>query len=495
MKCKYCEAELEEGVTLCPGCGKDNSGAPEEVAFEIVATEGTLPETEAPAQAPEIKEGAKLSSGKLALTIAACVVLLAVLVALILGGLSAPDSTGETEDTTTAATGETQLETQPAATVPEGTGLNDPTCKGTYTVSDEEVKAAADAVIATMGEDQLTNAQLQVYYGLMVNQFLSSEDFYYLYYYGEFDYTQPLDTQYCYYDTTLTWQQYFLQEALSAWQCYQSLAREAKAAGFEMPTKYREYLDSLPATMESDAISGGFADAQEMVEYNLGACVTVEDYLAFQETYYLGYSYYLSLSEQIQPTDAEVEAYFAEHEAEYADMGLTKDYKLVDVRHILIMPQGATAETVTTETFSDEAWAWAENEAQTILDTWLAGEATEESFGALANAHSQDGTDTDGDGVGDTGGLYTEVYQGQMVTEFDAWCFDGVRQTGDYDIVKTVYGYHIMYFVGENYMWDDYAREDMITEQQNALIESAMAIYPVEAEYSAMVIADLNLAS
>ena len=23
-KCKFCEAELEEGVTLCPSCGKNN---------------------------------------------------------------------------------------------------------------------------------------------------------------------------------------------------------------------------------------------------------------------------------------------------------------------------------------------------------------------------------------------------------------------------------------------------------------------------------------
>ena len=24
MNCKFCNAEMEEGVTLCPACGKDN---------------------------------------------------------------------------------------------------------------------------------------------------------------------------------------------------------------------------------------------------------------------------------------------------------------------------------------------------------------------------------------------------------------------------------------------------------------------------------------
>ena len=34
-----------------------------------------------------------------------------------------------------------------------------------------------------------------------------------------------------------------------------------------------------------------------------------------------------------------------------------------------------------------------------------------------------------------------------MVDAFDKWCFDEARQPGDHGIVKTSYGYHIMYFV------------------------------------------------
>ena len=46
------------------------------------------------------------------------------------------------------------------------------------------------------------------------------------------------------------------------------------------------------------------------------------------------------------------------------------------------------------------------------------------------------------------GGLYTEVYKGQMVTEFNDWCFDPSRQTGDTGVIETDYGAHVMYFVG-----------------------------------------------
>ena len=42
------------------------------------------------------------------------------------------------------------------------------------------------------------------------------------------------------------------------------------------------------------------------------------------------------------------------------------------------------------------------------------------------------------------------VYHNMMVTEFNDWCFDAARQPGDTDIVETTYGYHIMYFVGQD---------------------------------------------
>ena len=37
-----------------------------------------------------------------------------------------------------------------------------------------------------------------------------------------------------------------------------------------------------------------------------------------------------------------------------------------------------------------------------------------------------------------------------MVDSFSTWCFDTSRQAGDTAIVRSDYGYHIMYFVSEN---------------------------------------------
>ncbi|NLA81485.1 MAG: hypothetical protein GX849_01380, partial [Clostridiaceae bacterium] len=46
------------------------------------------------------------------------------------------------------------------------------------------------------------------------------------------------------------------------------------------------------------------------------------------------------------------------------------------------------------------------------------------------------------------GGLYADVAAGSMVPEFEKWSVEEGRKEGDTGIVKTTYGYHIMYFEG-----------------------------------------------
>jgi hypothetical protein len=48
------------------------------------------------------------------------------------------------------------------------------------------------------------------------------------------------------------------------------------------------------------------------------------------------------------------------------------------------------------------------------------------------------------------GGLYENVYPGQMTHAINEWCFDESRQPGDHSIIETDYGFHLMYFVGHS---------------------------------------------
>ena len=140
--------------------------------------------------------------------------------------------------------------------------------------------------------------------------------------------------------------------------------------------------------------------------------------------------------------------------------------KTVDVRQILISADTSTAdeaentetetsaagETETAETESAEAQeqakedakAAAKTKAEQILKDWKSGDATEDSFAELAKTYSDD------TGSNTNGGLYEAVKEGQMVTNFNDWIFDASRKPGDTGIVESDYGYHIIYFVGDD---------------------------------------------
>ena len=148
--------------------------------------------------------------------------------------------------------------------------------------------------------------------------------------------------------------------------------------------------------------------------------------------------------------------------------------QLVNVRHILFSYEGGTTdETTGTTTYSDEEKAKAKAAADEILAAFEAGEKTEEAFAALATEKTTD------PGSKENGGLYENVYPGQMVTAFNDWCFDAARKTGDTAIVETEYGCHVMYFVGNSdmtyrdFMIESSLRNADLSAWETGLIDAA----------------------
>ena len=423
---------------------------------------------------------------KIALAVVAVVAVIALVATWVIHGREDGGSNQELTNATGTqdSTGETTGETVEPGTVPPDGNHDDATCKGTYTVTDEQVVADADKVIATLGDQQMTNADLQIYYWMQVVSFLNEYGSYASYI--GLDYTQPLDTQVM--DETGTWQQYFLQCGLDAWCAYEALAQEAIAAGFDKESEdYQTYIASVRDEVKASAESYGYESLEEMLTSIVGPGSNEEAYIDYMQTYYLGYLYYNALYEQMIPTADEIETYFDSKAETYAEEGISKDEGIyVDVRHILVMPEGGTTDESGATTYSEEEWEAARVEAQLILDNWLAGEATEESFGDLAAEHTDDSNGADG-------GLYTYVYEGQMVTEFNDWCFDPARQVGDYGLVKTTYGYHVMYFSGSNPIWYVTAQADLENEIANSIVPDAMEKYEATFDYPSMVLGYVDL--
>ena len=160
----------------------------------------------------------------------------------------------------------------------------------------------------------------------------------------------------------------------------------------------------------------------------------------------------------------------------YVVVFLSRDdnhYKTANVRHILIRAE-ANDEGV----YTDEAKAAAKARAEEILAEYENGEKTEESFAALAEQYSED------TGSNTNGGLYENVAKGQMVEEFDAFCFAD-HQSGDTGIVYgesgSYAGYHVMYYVGEGMLYSDYlADTELRNDAASAWIEEREAANPTK---------------
>ena len=460
-----------------------------------------------------------------------------------------------------------------------------------------------NTIAATVGDHEISNAELSYYYMDALNNFNSTYgDYAFLY---GIDTSVALDQQIIDEQTGETWADSFIEQAIASTQAVYALVDAAKAEGFTLPEEQQQQLDLTASNLDAYASIYGYENADAFIKAQYGNGTSKQSYLdyyernliasAYQTAYqdaltytddqireadrtnaaiYSSYSYnqyYVApskfltggttdedgnttysdaenaaalqaaeeaanalVSEEItsvEELDAAIAAMPVNEGVDAASTAYTdqrysaintyltewvtdasrqegdmtvipvtststdengnetetvtgyyvvffrevnkNETKLVNVRHILVSFTGETNED---GTYSDEAKAAAKESAESILDEWKNGDATEDSFAALANERS---TDT---GSNTNGGLYEDIYPGQMVTEFNNWCFDASRTAGDTGIVETTYGYHVMYFSGTaDQTYRDYLiTNDLISEDMetwsNGLLENCPVV-------------------
>ena len=271
--------------------------------------------------------------------------------------------------------------------------------------------AGADAIVARMGEHQLSNQEFIYYYWdgfyALYNQMGS-------YLTSYLNFATPFDQQMA--TDAMTWHDYLSTMALENWKQTMTLCDEAQKNGYVLADDDQAYLDDSMESLKSYSQMAGYADEEGYLHHLFDPCADTESY----------YQYNL---------DSVIASCYAndQYQAFYDDVydpNAAVQY-CVNVRHILLQPG------------EGEDMSAALTQAENLYEEWKLN-PTEDNFSALAVEHTTDlGSQTNG-------GLYEDVYPGQMVTNFNDWCFDETRQPGDHGIVETEYGYHIMYFVGNS---------------------------------------------
>ena len=148
----------------------------------------------------------------------------------------------------------------------------------------------------------------------------------------------------------------------------------------------------------------------------------------------------------------------------FEDRGLDQE-ETHNVRHLLIRAGDTTINSEPTQEEYDKA----EQRAQELLDQWKAGEATEASFIALVTEYSED------TGSAGSGGLISDITStSSYVESFRSWAIDPARKEGDTELVKSEYGWHIMYYVSTgDPIWRQYAAAALRNQDYEAMADAA----------------------
>lgn len=412
MRCKFCNTEMEDDRVYCPECGKrQNENAKTDLKAEN--------ETGKINTKRDTKNKGNKSNISLVPFIVCIVALILAIVFLVM--IIIKDGKREPIKPTPGTTATTNTD-EPQETVDKQTFVD-----------------AKDKVISTMKEEKLTNGLMQMFFTTELNRFVEE--------YGSsitqfgLDLSKPLKDQKYPYEGAENWEEFFAELALEQWKNCLGLMEMAKNEGFEFDPDLEKDLDEYIESLEEFAKEDKFESADELIQTYYGAGCNVEVYKAFTLMNTKANEYYYSV---LEVTDEEVAAAFPTYKAELEEKEITQTSGVMaSVRHILLCPKGGTkSEDGKTIVYSDEDWAACLAEAEKLLDDWKKGEATENTFADMAAANTEDTASIS------VGGLYEGVSDdGKYVPEFEAWAVDASRKVGDTGIVRTDYGYHIMYYV------------------------------------------------
>ncbi len=251
-----------------------------------------------------------------------------------------------------------------------------------------------------------------------------------------------------------TWGDYLKEIALTQLQDSYILAYYAGKDGVALSDDNQTTIDNFLSNVTTSAAQYGLTD-DEYLKTLYGATATVDNLTPVFERYLLSSQYMTQLQDAYTFTDDELKAFYTANSSSYTDADLPV------VRHILFLAyEGVSGQTDATQEELDKAKA--------LADAALAKVNSLDDMVAVGEAALADGSAAES-------AQYT-VTEGQMVDEFNDWCFDASRKVGDKAVIKTEYGYHVMYYVGTEKDWMADALSSLKSDKYGSYIKEQEAL-------------------
>ena len=244
----------------------------------------------------------------------------------------------------------------------------------------------------------------------------------YLSYFG-LDTSKDLSTQM--YSDTLTWQDYFEQNAVESLKQNKALMAEAKAAGFTYDTT-DEY-NTFKETIKTSAAAAGVSD-KEYVRSIYGSYATMGRIEEYVKNDMVMNAYYQKLQEDNAPSDDEIQSYYEENKATYdsvdyrlttieADLP-TEPTELADpVEETAADTTGTTDGTAATDSTQDTAYQPSDAEiAKAMKDAKVLADDAEQTVAKDGEAHENE----------------KKSSVNYLISD---WLFDDARKAGDTTVI------------------------------------------------------------
>ena len=244
----------------------------------------------------------------------------------------------------------------------------------------------------------------------------------YLSYFG-LDTSKDLSTQM--YSETLTWKDYFEQNAVESLKQNKALMAEAKAAGFTYDTT-DEY-NTFKETIKTSVASAGISE-KEYVRSIYGSYATMGRIEEYVKNDMVMNAYYQKLQEDNAPSDDEVQSYYEENKATYdsvdyrlttieADLP-TEPTELADpVEETAADTTGSTDGTAATDSTQDTAYQPSDAEiAKAMEDAKVLADDAEQTVAKDGEAHENE----------------KKSSVNYLISD---WLFDDARKAGDTTVI------------------------------------------------------------
>lgn len=304
-------------------------------------------------------------------------------------------------------------------------------------------------IAATVGEHQLSNAELSYYYMDGINNFSTTYGDY-AFMYGV-DTTVPLDQQVYNPETGETWADSFIAQAVSSAQATYALVDAAKAEGFTLSEDEQMQLDLTISNIDGYASIYGYENGDAFLKAQYGNGATKESYAAYIERNTIASAYQTAHQAALTYTDEQIQEADAANEASYNSYNYNQYYLAVNK-----FLTGGTTDAEGNTTYTDEeraaAMAAAEEAANALIDeTVVTVEDLDAAIAALPINADVDAAST----------AYNGQRYASINTYLTEWITDSARQEGDKTIVpvksttdengnevENVTAYYIVYFNG-----------------------------------------------